>query len=88
MKRFSKKAGRQNNVEKVIRATFSLPASVIGEMEALRHKLAADGHILNRSELVRVGLVALESLPAKNAGKAIAEIERLKAGRPKIVDGD
>ena len=70
-------------MQKVIRATFSLPASFIDEMETLRLKFASEGYILNRSEVVRVGLVALESLSAKNASRAIKEIERLKAGRPK-----
>ncbi|MDR3575390.1 MAG: hypothetical protein P4L50_16135 [Anaerolineaceae bacterium] len=88
MKHLSKKTTHQEMATKAVRATFSLPASTIDEMERLRQKLAAVGFILNRSELVRVGLVALESLSGRNIERAIAEIDRLKAGRPKSIDSD
>jgi Arc/MetJ-type ribon-helix-helix transcriptional regulator len=88
MKHLSKKNTDQKTAPKAVRATFSLPASTIDEMERLRQKLASVGFILNRSELVRVGLVALELLSGKNVEKAIAEIDRLKAGRPKSIGSD
>lgn len=80
-----------NNLEKsrskkkphAIRATFSLPSETIEDIEGLRQKFAKDGHILNRSELIRVGLAALDTLSERSARKLISEIERLKAGRPK-----
>ena len=71
--------------ERVVRATFSLPGSALVEIEALRAKLALDGHLLNKSEVVRIGLVALDGLTNKNAKKVICEIERLKAGRPNLI---
>jgi hypothetical protein len=76
------------NSERVVRATFSLPSSTIIEIDKLRKKLAKDGHVLNKSEIVRVGLVALEHLSSRSAMKAIGEIERLKAGRPHFIEED
>jgi len=68
--------------EGVVRATFSLPGSALTDIEAIRKKLALDGYILNKSEVVRVGLAALDTLSERHIKKAIGDIERLKAGRP------
>lgn len=76
------------NSERVVRATFSLPGSALDEIEALRKKLALDGYILNKSEVVRIGLVALDGLPNRHAKKVISEIERLKAGRPCLIQDE
>jgi len=70
------------NSERIVRATFSLPGSALEKIEALRRKLALEGYMLNKSEVVRVGLVALDGLTTKHAEAVIREIERLKAGRP------
>jgi hypothetical protein len=59
------------NSERVVRATFSLPGSALDEIESLRAKLALDGHLLNKSEVVRIGLMALDGLTNKNAKKII-----------------
>lgn len=80
-----KRKGKGGNSEKkigVVRATFSLPSSALSEIDLLRKRLAMDGVILNKSEVVRVGLAALEGLPSRELRKAINEIDRLRAGRP------
>lgn len=76
------------NSERVVRATFSLPGSALGEIDALRKKLALDGYILNKSEVVRVGLVALDGLTNKHTKAVICELERLRAGRPSLVQDE
>lgn len=83
MKQNLRASARLREPNRVVRATFSLPSSAVSEIEDLRKKLAAAGYILNRSELVRVGLAALTSLKSKEAERAIAKISRLKAGRPR-----
>lgn len=66
-----------------VRATFSLPASAIAEIEDLRTELAQRGVILNRSEVVRLGLIALRQLSDSECLRSVDELDRLKAGRPK-----
>ena len=83
MKNMQMKNASERKTDRVVRATFSLPASAIEEMNHLRIKLARAGHILNKSELIRVGIASLSEAAAKNAAKAIHKIDRLKAGRPK-----
>lgn len=78
----------RSNSERVVRATFSLPSSTIIEIDQLRKKLAKEGYVLNKSEVVRAGLVALENLPSRSAMKAISAIERLRAGRPYNIGED
>lgn len=70
-------------VPHAVRATFSLPDSAITEIEDLRTELARRGVILNRSEVVRLGLTALRQLSEKELLRSVHELDRLKAGRPK-----
>jgi Arc/MetJ-type ribon-helix-helix transcriptional regulator len=85
MNNFLKKKTALDNTSVAVRATFSLPSTTLEEIENLRAKFAKKGYILNRSELIRAGLLALDALPERSAIKAIGELERLKAGRPKQI---
>jgi hypothetical protein len=76
---------KSKNTERVVRATFSLPGSAIKEIETLREKLGRNGQLLNKSEVVRVGLAVLDSMTKSSANKFIGKIERLKAGRPNLI---
>lgn len=82
MKRFVEKP-RESGGAKVIRATFSLPDSCLEQLDRLQVKFGRKGHILNRSEVVRVGLAALEQMKQDELQSMVAYVERLKAGRPK-----
>lgn len=88
MNNLSKNSKKSSHARKmgVIRATFSLPESAVEEIDAIRKKLAQDGHILNKSEVVRVGLAALENISERHIRAAIGDIARLKAGRPSSTD--
>lgn len=67
----------------VVRATFSLPQSCVEQLGKLQVRYARQGVILNRSELVRLGLAALEVIPSRDFKEALGGMERFKAGRPK-----
>jgi hypothetical protein len=84
MNDFTKNTPREIDGSHVIRATFSLPRSCVEQLEKLRIKFARRGHILNRSELVRIGLAALDKIQQKEFQAALSGVERLKAGRPKL----
>lgn len=84
MKNYPQKKDVPTTGSKVVRATFSLPKSCVDQLDDLRLKFGRKGHILNRSEVVRIGLAALEKLPSTEFQAALADVERLKAGRPNL----
>lgn len=81
MKHFDKK---NPSIRSVIRATFSLPHSVADEINKLRKRFAQNGHMLNKSEVVRAGLAALGQIPRSKLGDTLSGMERLRAGRPSM----
>lgn len=82
MKNLKQKEDLPSGGSKVVRATFSLPKSCVDQLDMLQRKFGKSGHILNRSEVVRIGLAALERLPKAEFQAALSDVERLKAGRP------
>lgn len=84
MKNFGEGEASLSQKKGVIRATFSLPENAIAEIDAIREKLARNGVILNKSEVVRAALIALEDLSDKRAQTVVRSIKRLKAGRPHL----
>lgn len=84
MKEISKKIPKVSR-EKVVRTTFSLPNSCIEQLDRLQVKFGMKGHILNRSEVVRIGLATLERMKQDELHSAASSVERLKAGRPKLL---
>lgn len=68
---------------KVVRATFSLPNTCLEQLDRLQVKFGRKGHILNRSEVVRIGLATLERMKQNELQSTVDYVERLKAGRPK-----
>lgn len=84
MKHLSRAADLPSDVaETATRATFSLPSQAVDEIEQLRSEFGKKGVLLNRSEVVRLGLAALRRLPERQLLLAVHSLERLKAGRPK-----
>ncbi|OMG51672.1 hypothetical protein BJN45_17290 [Azonexus hydrophilus] len=82
MEDFEEKTPKTNGA-KVIRATFSLPSSCLEQLDRLQVEFGRKGHILNRSEVVRIGLAALERMRQDELQSAATYVEHLKAGRPK-----
>jgi hypothetical protein len=80
-----------NNLKKkkfpnVVRATFSLPHDAPAEIEKLRTKFGKNGCNLNKSEIVRIGLTVLGKLPQNDLKEAADTLNRMKAGRPRLID--
>jgi len=61
--------------------TFALPIDDSQRIERLRVALAKRGHLLNRSEVVRLGLLALEGLSGERTNTLVAKLERRRPGR-------
>lgn len=52
-------------------------------IERLRVRSAHLGHLVNQSEVVRAGLIALENATDQDLQKCIDQLIRLEPGRPK-----
>lgn len=68
---------------KVIRDTFSLPANDYALIDELRTRCAKAGVLMNKSEIVRAGLLALDQMKSDQLSSAAQAVERVKTGRPK-----
>lgn len=66
------------------KATFSMPESSIDDIDRLRRKFGRHGMLLNRSEIIRAGLSALEAVSESQALKIASNLERLPPGRPRL----
>jgi hypothetical protein len=67
----------------VIRETYSLPPADSILIDQLRQRTAAQGIMLNRSEILRAGLAALNSLDDAALARTGAAVPKMKAGRPR-----
>lgn len=65
----------------VVRDTFSMPSSDHSLIEQLRTRAAREGHITNKSEIVRAGLHGLAALDAAQLVILLEKLERIKPGR-------
>ncbi len=50
-------------------------------IEEIRLRVAKEGHIYSKSEVIRAGLLALESLPLSKMLGRFSAVEKVKPGR-------
>lgn len=67
----------------IIRETFSMPPSDSDLIDQLRQRSAAQGVMLNRSEILRAGLAALGTLSDAKLVEIGNQVPKMKTGRPK-----
>jgi plasmid stability protein len=65
----------------VIRDTFSMPPDDHKLIEQLRVRAAREGRNTNKSEVIRAGLHALDSLQSAQLVELLEGLERVKPGR-------
>ncbi|MBL8481137.1 MAG: hypothetical protein JNJ60_03000 [Rhodocyclaceae bacterium] len=68
--------------EKLVRDSFTLPASDYALIAALKGRLLSRGMEAKKSEVVRAGLRLLASLDGDDLDAAFGRVERIKTGRP------
>src|ERR1700687_1731900 len=68
--------------EKVVQDSFTMPKSDYEKIAALKQKCLDASVSVKRSELLRAGLLLLESVPSKQLLAAISAVETVKTGRP------
>jgi hypothetical protein len=69
----------------IIRETFSMPPSDSDLIDQLRQRSAAQGLMLNRSEILRAGLAALSTLSDAKLVEIGNRVPKMKTGRPKSI---
>jgi hypothetical protein len=62
-------------------ATFSFDAEDRERIELLRVELGRQGHLLNRSEVVRLGLLVLAEQNSLTIRSRVEKLKRLRPGR-------
>lgn len=76
-----KKDKKSGDKVKVVRDSFTMPQSDYALIAALKEK--ANGVHVKKSELLRAGLRLLSKLTAAQLKKSVADLEKIKTGRPK-----
>ena len=68
--------------EKVVRDAFSFPPADHARIKAIVQDALKSALAVNKSEVVRAGLIALQQLPADKRHALLASVEKMKPGRP------
>lgn len=69
--------------KKVIRDTFSMPEDDYGIIAHLRHECMLLGIAMNKGEILRAGLHALNTMSSQELKESALSVEKIKTGRPK-----
>jgi len=65
-----------------VRDSFTMPKSDYDKIAALKQKCLEAGVSVKKSEILRAGLVLLESAALKRLLAAVSAVEQVKTGRP------
>ena len=77
-----KPSKKKNESPKVVRDSFSFPKSDYRKISELKAKCLTMGLQAKKSEILRAGLLLLETLSDEELKLAIGKVENLKTGRP------
>ncbi len=66
----------------IIRETFSLPPGESAQIDTARRRSAMAGLMVNRSEIIRAGIAALQVLDDATFLQVVSTVPKLKTGRP------
>ncbi len=73
----------KNGLPKVVRDTFSIPESDYLLLNKCKNRGIEFKCVVNKSEIVRAGLILLNSLSDEEFVKALKLVKKIKTGRPK-----
>jgi hypothetical protein len=68
---------------KVVRDSFTMPQGDYAKIAELKQACLKAGVHVKKSELLRAGLQALSKLNPAQLKRAVAQLEKIKTGRPK-----
>lgn len=73
---------KRSKKDKVVRDSFTMPKSDYEKIATLKKKCLEAGVSVKKSELLRAGLLMLESAAPKRLLAAVSSVEAVKTGRP------
>lgn len=73
-----------NGASKVIRDSFTIPADEYELISRVKKRCMKAGISANKSEVLRAGLAALETMADKDLANLFAKLQRVKTGRPPV----
>ena len=76
------KKQKSQHERKLVRETFSMPASDFHLIEKIRDRDPALAARSTKSEIVRAGIHVLSGMSDQDLEQTLTQIERLKTGRP------
>lgn len=68
--------------DKVIRDSFTMPASDYELISQIKSRCLKTGTSVNKSEVLRAGLAALDAMSEKELRAVIGRLTKVKTGRP------
>lgn len=74
----------RNGADKVIRDSFTIPGDEYELISQIKKRCMKAGISANKSEVLRAGLAALESMPDKDLANLFGKLPRVKTGRPPL----
>lgn len=74
---------RQVQQIKVVRDSFTMPQNEYEKIAEIKEACLKAGMPVKKSEVLRAGLKALASLKVTQLRRALADVEKIKTGRPK-----
>jgi hypothetical protein len=81
-KKTDKSQGSSKKRPKLVRDSFTMPEDDYGKIKQLKSRCMKLGLEAKKSELLRAGLFALESLQDTEFKSIVVKIEKVKTGRP------
>lgn len=73
--------GKSARKAKVVRDRYTMPEADYGKLTELKSKCVAAGMSVKKSELLRIGLHFMETLPIARLKAALTALESVKTGR-------
>lgn len=71
-----------NGAERVIRDSFTMPATDYGLIAEIKSRCLKKGIAANKSEIVRAGLAALDGMSDTTLIELVKKVPKVKTGRP------
>jgi hypothetical protein len=73
---------KRNGAGKVVRDSFTIPAGEYELISQIKKRCMKVGVSANKSEVLRVGLAALDAMSDKDLARHFQSLARVKTGRP------
>jgi hypothetical protein len=79
------KAKEKARKERVIRDSFTMPENDYSRIASARQRALKNGIAVTKAEILRAGLVAISQLRDEQFTELLAELDKVKTGRPATI---